>query len=74
MPAAASTVYLIAKYEHETRLENYAMDTLRAIGQWKEPPPRYFELVNQKQTTQKNADYTVNDTIDMFRGKGRLSK
>lgn len=75
MSAKASTHYLYNKYVHEMRRDNYEMDMLRLIASayMKEPPPRYFNLLDAKQTSKtKHIEYDVNDVVDMFRGTGKL--
>lgn len=64
-------MYLREKYTHEMQLENYAMDCLRAMGQWKEPPPRYFDLQKPVQkVSQKTGDEIMQDLLNKFK-KGR---
>jgi len=79
MPLTALVFYLESKHKHETIRDVYITDMLRfaAWGHVKNPDklPRYWDSL---QSTQKvrtpREQFTENDVIDMFKGKGALVK
>ena len=73
MQARASLLYIWNKYIHEYRYDNYQMDMLRLIASayLKQPPERYHDMIAESKKA-KEKEYTVNDVVDMFAGKGKL--
>lgn len=76
MRAKAALYYVWHKYTYEVRYDNYQMDMLRLIASayLKEPPPRYYDIIEspKNKNHKKTINYTVNDVVDMFAGKGKL--
>jgi len=79
MTPKAALFYIWHKYVHETRYDNYHMDMLRisASSKLKNPDsvPRYSDLTDPKRyrIKKQKEDYTVQDVVDMFAGRGKLA-
>jgi len=76
MPLSALCFYLESKYEHEMVRDVFITDMLmysaRAHVKNPEKMPRYWDAIRKKGQNAKapHKDYTEQEIIDMFRGKG----
>lgn len=71
MPVRAVLLYLNAKIRREVYVTDMLFYTARGFVKEPDNLTRYYDLIKPLPVVKK-VNYTVQDVVDMFRGKGKL--